>query len=219
MGKFQDQIIKYGPLVVFIIIVVCVIYYFLTKGEGYYSPLYTGINLNKAFAVRSAEVTVDLGKATELVEEKISAEQVSLTDVNLYKNPIIINEEDRVPTSNVQPAPLGLHREPYMLWHVPETKEPIEKPSTTLQNIYIDYFSMQSHLPNPFAKVPLQENFGVSPFSMTPRFGITPNFCCLGPNGKACSSKDCKECNNCWEQDEPLGGGIKTRPSQNLYAL
>ena len=74
------------------------------KAENfYYSPLYTGIGLNKAFAIRSAEVTVDGKKAKELVtqiQEKESQKfKESPNEVGLINNPIIINETDN-PTSH-----------------------------------------------------------------------------------------------------------------------
>lgn len=117
----------------------------------------------------------------------------------------------------------SLMSETYMMWHFPEAKN-LDYRKMKVKNkkdIYIDHYDLPAYAPqNPFSRLPLQEeNYGVGPFSMTPRYGITPNFCCLGKNGKACYADDCRECQACFEQDEPLDGSIKTKPSQQIYSV
>lgn len=115
----------------------------------------------------------------------------------------------------------SLLNESYMLWYFPEAKNlDYQKMKVkNKKNIYIDHYEIPKYNPpNPFTRLPLMENYGVGPFSMTPRFGINPNFCCLGPKGKACYSENCAECKNCFEQDEPLDGSVKSKPSQQMYS-
>jgi len=193
-----------------------------SKNEGYDSLLYTGINLNKAFAVRSTEITVDPRKAKKLVEQKQLEERIKTTglptDVTLYRNPIIINERDANAKPMEEAPNTFLHKnlKESMLWFLPPQPMPSrwQSKKNKMSHLYIDYFQPS---PNPFRDAPVKELYGVGPFSVTPRFGITPNFCCISKDGKACYSKDCKACQNCFEQDEPLGDNIKTRPSQNMY--
>ena len=69
------------------------------KAENfYYSPLYTGIGLNKAFAIRSEEVVVNSEKAKKLVtqtrEKEMQKFQETPDEIGLINNPIIINEID-----------------------------------------------------------------------------------------------------------------------------
>lgn len=113
----------------------------------------------------------------------------------------------------------SLISETFMMWHFPAAQNlDYQKMKVkNKKNIYIDHYEMYNP-PNPFDRVPAQENYGVGPFSMTPRFGINPNFCCLGPKGKSCYSENCAECKSCFEQDEPLDGSIKKRPSQQMYS-
>ena len=70
-----------------------------TKAENfYYSPLYTGIGLNKAFAIRSEEVVVDGENVKKLVnqiqEKEMQNFKNSPEEIGLINNPIIINEMD-----------------------------------------------------------------------------------------------------------------------------
>lgn len=86
-------------LVGFIILGLVISGVLMMKAENfYYSPLYTGIGLNKAFAIRSEEVTVDGNKAKKLVDEIEEKEmkkfQENPNEVGLINNPIIINETD-----------------------------------------------------------------------------------------------------------------------------
>ncbi len=74
---------------------------------------------------------------------------------------------------------------------------------------------------NPFAKLNFdneEEKYSnPGPFSMNPRYGIGPNFCSIGPGGKSCYAKDCKDCTNAFEQDTSLTGSVKLKPSQQMY--
>lgn len=74
--------------------------------------------------------------------------------------------------------------------------------------------------PNPFARLNFEAEEGYStpgPFSVTPRYGITPNFCCMGANGKSCYSQNCADCKRCFEQDSPINQSIKMKDSQQMY--
>lgn len=69
------------------------------KESYYYSPLYTGIGLNKPFAIRSENTpVVDLNKAATKVKD-IETEQGDIFKddpfaVSLQNHPTIINERD-----------------------------------------------------------------------------------------------------------------------------
>ena len=66
--KNLDTTQKY--LIGFIILGAIISIVLMVKAENFYfSPLYTGIGLNKAFAVRSAEVIVDGKRAKNLVND------------------------------------------------------------------------------------------------------------------------------------------------------
>lgn len=90
-------------LIGFIILGSIISIFLKIKAENfYYSPLYTGIGLNKPFAIRSAEVTVDGKKAKSLVEEiedkELQKFKENPDEVGLINNPIIINETDNPKT-------------------------------------------------------------------------------------------------------------------------
>ncbi len=132
-----------------------------------------------------------------------------------------------------------LNQEPFMMWYFPDQDLNADYKSSKIKkfpggfqdpnSIYIDKFELpppansQDNWPlykpeNPFNKLKFQderENFG--PFGFNPRFGINPNFCSIGKNGKSCYSDDCNECQSALEQDMPINGSIKTRPSQQMY--
>jgi hypothetical protein len=77
--------------------------------------------------------------------------------------------------------------------------------------------------PNPFKGLNLEKEEkegyggGASPFSMASRYGISPNFCSLGPDGKSCYAENCQDCQRAFEQDLPIGSSVRLKPSQQMY--
>lgn len=131
-----------------------------------------------------------------------------------------------------------LSQESFMMWYFPEATSgeyksmKVKKIPAGFQDpnsIYIDKFALpppahaQNEWPpynpaNPFAKLNLEkENYVSGPFSLNPRFGISPNYCSMGVNGKSCYAEDCKDCQAAFEQDTPLNGSVKAKPSQQMY--
>lgn len=135
----------------------------------------------------------------------------------------------------------ALSQESFMMWHFPEatkgeyTSSKVKKFPGGFQDpnsIYIDKFALPPPAkaqddpppytpPNPFAQLKFEtgkEGYGISgPFSFSPRFGVTPNWCSMGPGGKSCYAKDCKDCQNAFEQDLPINGSVRLKPSQQMY--
>ena len=75
--------------------------------------------------------------------------------------------------------------------------------------------------PNPFARLNHEDEKegygGVGPFSISPRYGISPNYCSIGVNGKSCYAENCKDCQAAFEQDTPLNGSVKAKASHQMY--
>ena len=136
----------------------------------------------------------------------------------------------------------SLSQETFMMWYFLKTTKGdytsnrVKKFPGGFQDpnsIYIDKFALPPpakaqdepphyNPPNPFAKLNFEndneEGYGISgPFSFSPRFGISSNFCSVGPRGKSCYAQNCKDCNNAFEQDTSLTGSIKLKPSEQMY--
>lgn len=86
-------------LISFIVVASIVTILLKYKESYYYSPLYTGIGLNKPFAIRSENTpTVDVEKAYQKVKDINHKQQAIFkknpSAISLQNHPTIINETD-----------------------------------------------------------------------------------------------------------------------------